>query len=354
LSFAGIALTVAVLLVASYLVAKTPSAVLGDDLVSSAKPATDHEQVGYSLPQGRSAGDIGSDLKKLGVIKSGQQFEFLVSLMGVQAQLSAGDYLLKKNSSVVTVIDELTVKDQVPVLKVTFPEGIRAAEMAAIAEKAGFGPAASFIQAAANTPVPPGFADSFPAGATLEGYLFPDTYIMPVGATADQLIAYMLRTLEQRFTPELRSAAQAQGLNPHQALTLASVVEREAVLPEERPLIAGVFFNRFRAQDVLGADPTVQFAISLTPGSVERFGYWKKELTTADLEIDSPYNTRKNPGLPPGPIANPGLASIEAVAKPANTKFYYFVANAKADDGSHAFAETFEEHQRNVAAVGGP
>lgn len=177
---------------------------------------------------------------------------------------------------------------------------------------------------------------------------------MRVGSTPDELIAYMLDTLQERFTPELRTAAQSHGLNPHQALTLASVVEREAVLAKERPLIAGVFYNRLAAGDALGADPTVQYAVSLLPGNVEKYGYWKKELTAEDLQVDSPYNTRKFPGLPPGPIANPGLASIQAVANPEVTKMYYFVADAKAADGSHVFAETLAEHERNIQQYGAP
>lgn len=354
LGAAGIGLTVFVILLASYFVARTPSAVIGNDLVKSATPATEHLEVGYTLPSGRSAGQVGSDLQKLGVIKSGTQFEFLVGLMGVQSKLGSGDYLLKTNSSALTVVNDLTVREQVPVLKVTFPEGIRVEEMAVIAEKAGFGSRDEFMVAVGRAVPPPGFVESHPEGAGIEGYLFPDTYIMRVGSTPDELIAYMLDTLQQRFTPELRTAAQSHGLNPHQALTLASIVEREAVIPKERPLIAGVFYNRLAAGDALGADPTVQYAVSLLPGAVEKAGYWKKELTAEDLQIDSPYNTRKLPGLPPGPIANPGLASIEAVAHPETTKMYYFVADAKADDGSHVFAETLAEHERNIQQYGAP
>lgn len=351
---AGVAVTVFVILVASYFVARTPGDVLGDSIVKTTTPSTDHTEVGYTLPSGRSAADVGKDLQKLGIIKSGQQFEFLVGLMGVQSKLGSGDYLLKKNSSALAVVNDITVRKPVPVLKVTFPEGIRVEEMAVIAEKAGFGPRDEFMAAVARAQLPPGFAESHPAGAGLEGYLFPDTYIMRVGATPDELIAYMLETLQQRFTPELRTAAQSHGLNPHQALTLASIVEREAVIAKERPLIAGVFYNRLAAGDALGADPTVQYAVSLLPGAVEKSGYWKKELTAEDLQIDSPYNTRKFPGLPPGPIANPGLASIEAVANPETTKMYYFVADAKAADGSHIFAETLAEHERNIAQYGSP
>ena len=350
----GIAITLLVVLLASFFIARTPGAQLGDDIVPGREVASDRAQVEYTLPEGRSAGDIGKDLKSLGVLKSGQQFEFLVSLMGLESNLSAGDYVLKKNSSALTIVSELTVQESAQVLRVTFPEGLRFEEMAVIAERAGFGTEQDFLDAVAVALPPPVFLESFPQGATLQGYLFPDTYFMPVGSTAAELVAYMLRTLEERFSADLRAAAAAHGLNTHQALTLASIVEREAVLESERPRIAGVFYNRIEAGDTLGADPTVQFAVSFVPGSIEEFGYWKKEITLDDLKIQSPYNTREVPGIPPGPIASPGLSSIEAVAHPEDTQFYYFVADAVAGDGSHRFAVTFEEHQANDAQYGAP
>ncbi|MCC6382627.1 MAG: endolytic transglycosylase MltG, partial [Dehalococcoidia bacterium] len=190
--------------------------------------------------------------------------------------------------------------------------------------------------------------------ADLQGYLFPDTYIMPVGSSPAQLVDRMLKTFALRFSPDLVAAAAAQGLTPHQALTLASIVEREAVLSSERARIAGVFMNRLAAGDTLGADPTVQFAVALDPNSVARFGYWKLELTLEDLQVDSPYNTRLKPGLPPGPITNPGLDSIKAAVNPEKTDFYYFVADAKKGDGSHVFARTIEEHNHNIATAGTP
>lgn len=349
----GAAFAVVAILLASYFVARTPRDVLGGDFPQAAPVSTDRTPVPYTLEEGRSAGDIGKDLQELGIIRSGRQFELLASLIGVHRQLSAGDYLLQKNSSTLSVLNRLTVQDLVPVLKATFPEGIRFEEMAVIAEQAGFGPREEFVAAVARAQLPAGLAETLPPGADLQGYLFPDTYILPEGATMDDLVALMIETMDERFSAELRAAALAQGLNPHQALTLAAVVEREAVLPEERPLIAGVFYNRLAEGDRLGADPTVQFAVALDQQAVDEFGWWKKELTILDLENPSPYNTRLFPGLPPGPITNPGLASIEAVAKPKVTDYYYFVADAVKGDGSHAFAVTFAEHERNIATVGG-
>jgi len=353
MAIAGAVITVAVVLVASGFIAKTPSSAL-KDLPRGPEAAAVGEQVGYSLPEGRSAKDIGKDLEALGVVRSGDQFALLVKLMGLQSKLSTGDYVLNKHMAVAAAIEAVTVKQAVPVLRVTFPEGIRTEEMAVIAEKAGFGPRAQFMQAVAAAKLPDRFAASAPADATKQGYLFPDTYILPVGSTSAELVDKMIQTFDRRFTPELVAAAATKGLNPHQALTLAAIVEREAAVATERPLIAGVFLNRIAANDQIGADPTVQFAVALSPASVEKFGWWKKELTAEDLKNPSPYNTRLAFGLPPGPITNPGLASIEAVAHATPTKMYYFVADAQKADGSHVFAETEAEHLANIARVGSP
>jgi UPF0755 protein len=359
LTVLGVLVVVAAILGASYVIARTPSQVLSKDIVATQVPSTSGSEVAYTLAKGRSASDVGDDLEKLGVIRSSRQFELLVSLMGVQNRLSTGDYTLKKNSATASIINEITVKDSVPTIKVTFPEGIRIEEMASIAAKAGFGTNQQFLDAVKQAQIPAELAAIVPAadppgGYRLQGFLFPDTYILPAGASAKNLVDLMLKTFLLRFTPELQTAAQSHGLTPYQAITLASIVEREAVLESERPRIAGVFYNRLTAGDLLGADPTVQFAVALDPASVAKYGYWKKELTLDDLANKSPYNTRVVAGLPPGPITNPGLASIKAVANPTVTKDYYFVADAKKADGSHLFAETAEQHAANIAAAGGP
>ncbi|MGH2631793.1 MAG: endolytic transglycosylase MltG [Tepidiformaceae bacterium] len=356
---AGIAVVVVATLLASYLIARTPGDLLGSDIVSSTPASAPGAQVSYTLAEGRTASQVGADLQGLGVIRSARQFELLVSLMGVQDRLSAGDYTLKKDSPTAFVVDELTVKESVPVERVTFPEGIRVEEMAVIAEKAGFGTAQQFLDAVTNAVPPSDIAAMVPAQGTvpgyrLQGFLFPDTYILPSGSTDAQLVDLMLQTFSERYSQSLRDEASAQGITPYQALTMASIIEREAVLPSERPLIAGVFYNRLTAHDLIGADATVQFAVALDPASVAKYGYWKKDLTLDDLANKSPYNTRLLPGLPPGPIANPGLASIEAAANPTKTDYYFFVANAKKDDGSHVFAVTQDQQDQNIAQYGAP
>jgi UPF0755 protein len=159
------------------------------------------------------------------------------------------------------------------------------------------------------------------------------------------VVLTMVKALSERLTPDLRAEARAQGLSIHQVLILASIVEREVVAPEERPLIASVYRNRLAIDMPLQADPTVQYAIAARPGSIVEFGYWKRVLSFQDLQFDSIYNTYTRRGLPPGPIANAGIESIIAVIRPAETDYLYFVAR---NDGTHAFAETFEEHERNV------
>lgn len=349
---AGVGLSGVIAIVAAYFVASTPAAVLDKRVVEPITVAPAGEVVGYTLREGSSAGQVGDDLEQLGVIRSSRQFQVLISLMGLQDKLSAGRYDLATGTAAATVIWQLTVKEIAPTLKVTFPEGIRIEQMAVFAAQAGFGTEQDFLAAVANAKLPADLAATLPEGQGLQGYLFPDTYILPASSSAADLVALMIETFVLRFTPQLREAALAQGLNPHQALTLASIVEREAVVEAERPLIAGVFHNRLAEGDRLGADPTTQFAAALDPASVAKYGWWKKELTIDDLENPSPYNTRLVPGLPPGPITNPGLASIEAVANPAKTKYYYFVADSVKKDGSHVFAETLAEHERNKARYG--
>lgn len=354
----AILLTVVCVLIASAFMAGSPGAVLGDTVPEARGTEASDEDIPFTVTEGATASTIGDQLESLGVIRSSRQFQVLVALTGIGSELSAGDHIFRPGMSTPSVIRRLLVPEDVPVLRVTFPEGIRIEEMAVVAEEAGFGPREAFIEAVDNATLPPGLAQALPAaellppGQRLQGYLFPDTYILPVGATMDDLVAMMISTLNERFTPAMREAAAAQGLDTHQALTIASIVEREAVLAEERPLIAGVFYNRIRAGDIIGADPTTQFAVALDPESVREYGYWKQELTLEDLDNPSPYNTREVPGIPPGPITNPGLAAIEAVAYPEETELYYFVADAVAGDGSHRFAVTEAEHFANIQQYG--
>jgi UPF0755 protein len=177
-----------------------------------------------------------------------------------------------------------------------------------------------------------------PAAKDLEGYLFPDTYNMPRHSTAAQLVARMVAGFEKALTPELRAKADGRGLSVRELVTLASIVEKETGKAEERPIVAAVYANRLTIGMGLQCDPTVIYAL-------QRLDRYTGNLTRDDLQMDSPYNTYRYRGLPPGPIAAPGRASLEAAANPADVPYLYFVSRG---DGSHVFATTLEEHNHNV------
>jgi len=217
----------------------------------------------------------------------------------------------------------------------TFREGLTMREMAALFEERGFGSAKDFLKAAAREEL---IRDIDPQAPDLEGYLFPDTYTLPRRTTAAELVDRMVDRFEKALTPEIRAKAAARGLSVRQLVTLAALVEKETAKPEERPLVAAVYANRIKIGMGLQCDPTVIYAL-------ERAGRYTGNLTRADLQFDSPYNTYRYAGLPPGPIAAPGQASLEAAAEPADVPYLYFVSR---NDGSHVFATTLDEHNRNV------
>jgi UPF0755 protein len=232
------------------------------------------------------------------------------------------------------VVDKLA-RGEVYVINVTFPEGLTVAEMAQIFESQGFGPRSAFVEAAGDpTPI----RELDPNARDLEGYLFPDTYPLSRHTDAPKLVRLMAARFEHAFTPAVRAAADAQGLSTHEVVTLASIVEKETGRPEERPLVAAVYENRLRIGMGLQCDPTVIYALA-------RVGKYTGKLRRDDLFFDSPYNTYRYPGLPPGPIASPGLASLEAAVHPADVAFLYFVGR---NDGTHQFSDTLAEHNRNV------
>lgn len=294
---------------------------------------------------GASAAQIGTALIDAGLIDSPRRFETLVSLLGYDTSLAAGTYEFEDGLTTTEIIERLRAGITAP-LVVTIPEGLRIEEVAARLEEAGIVGAVDFLIATQNPGNAIGtLAGDRPAGTKIEGYLFPSTYRFSARADADRLVQAMLERFDDQFTPALRAAIAAAGETVHTVLTVASIVEREAVVARERSTIASVFWNRVVQGIPLQADPTVQYALTEDPSSIAIFGYWKTILDANDLTFESNYNTYVVSGLPPGPIAAPGLASIEATIFPAETIFLYFVARG---DGTHVFAETFEEHLRNV------
>ncbi len=312
-------------------------------------PATDEEPVYITVKAGDSAASIGKRLEEAGVIDSAGGFQRLAALTGTERTLAAGEYEFTRATS---SLDALTrIRDGLTAARIVgFPEGMRLEEVAERLERRGVVSANDFLTAAntiatSGTNIDTDLLASRPRSSTLEGYVYPATYSFNRSVTASEVVLQMLEAMSQRFTPELRAAAKAQGLTVHDVLTLAAIIEREVVIPEERAVIASVYRNRLKEGMALQADPTVQYAITARPGSIAQFGFWKKELSLQDLQFASAYNTYVEVGLPPGPIGSVSIAAIEAVIRPAQTKHLFFVAR---NDGSHVFAATFEEHQLNV------
>jgi UPF0755 protein len=286
------------------------------------------------IPQGAGSRGIRERLVAGGVIRDATTFRIALWMSGEGRRLKAGEYRFDREMTPFEVIDKLARGD-VYVVNVTFPEGLTAAEMSKIFESHGIGPAAAFVHAAGNAALVRGLD---PSAGDLEGYLFPETYALPRHVEAAALVRLMVSRFERVFTSELQQAATARHLTVRQAVTLASIVEKETAKTEERPLVAAVYLNRLRVNMPLQCDPTVIYALL-------KAGRFAGNLHREDLNLDSPYNTYRYPGLPPGPIASPGRASLEAVVHPANSDFLYFVSR---NDGSHEFARTLEEHNRNV------
>jgi UPF0755 protein len=301
-----------------------------------------------SIPPGSTANDIGAELQQRGLVRSALAFRFAADQAGVGTSLAAGDYELSKSMSTPEIIQVLAKGEVKRGLVATIPEGWRSEQIADRLEATGVAQRADFLQAVAAPPSVPGVeALPAPSPTRLEGYLFPETYEVPQPISGNRAADLMVRMFSQRVGSALKTPPES-GLTPQQVITLASIVEREAKVPSERATIASVYLNRLSKNMPLQADPTVQYAVATRDGpAAAAYNYWR-DLTPSDLQIASPYNTYLNTGLPPGPICNPGEASIKAVLQPAKTDYLYFVANPDGS-GTHLFARTLDEHNANVA-----
>lgn len=315
-----------------------PLTAVASALASDAKPVT------FTVAQGMSPDDVATALHQEGVLTDLRRFNLLLGLSNAGRDLRAGCYVLAQQTPAAEVIRRLRTGATAGEL-VAVPEGRRLEEVGAIMEHAGIASRTQWdaaLDAAPRSalPVPP------PNGRSLLGYLLPASYPLQCKATAEQMIGAMLDAFAAQVTPGVIAGIERQGLTLHQGVTLASIVEREAVLKSEQPVITSVFLNRLKLGIALQADPTVQFALASKSARVDTTRWWKTDLTEDDLDTDSLYNTYRYPGLPPGPIANPGIDAIRAVAAPVANDYLYFVATG---DGSHAFARTLAEHNANVA-----
>ena len=342
LAIAGFVVSLLSTAAAAWLIVESPGAI--QDVGQYVPPArTPGEAIAVTVRPGQSPQQIGDRLEALGVIDSATQFEVLVALLGYQGMLQAGDYEFQARTPALDVVYRMR-QGVLSTRSVTVIEGWRTEEIADAVAAQGI-PRQDFLAAARRKDYDFDFLRDLPPGNTLEGFLYPATYPIRATDTARDLVQRMLQAFQDNAPSAVRETAPRGGLTFPQVVTLASIIEREAKLEEERPIMAQVFLSRLDLGFPLQADPTVQYALVPDAGSVGESGYWKQELTLDDLEVDSPYNTYLNIELPPGPISNPGLSSIIAVLQPADTDYLYFVAKP---DGSHAFAETLEEHEANV------
>jgi UPF0755 protein len=280
-----------------------------------------------------NARQIGQELEKAGIIRSARAFEWTVRLRGWSDRLKPGTYELRASMSPLHIA-RLLAEGRVATSWVTIPEGYTVRQIARLMEERGVANREEFQRLA--TQEGDTFTASFPLPKNLEGYLFPNTYRLPRGTGARVAIQTMISLLDRAVYQKYRAEIERSGFTFHQILTIASMIEREAKVPEDRPLISAVIRNRLRQGMKLEIDATVLYAL----------GTHKPRVLYRDLEVDSDYNTYKRKGLPPGPIANPGGACIEAALRPAPVDYLYYVARP---DGSHIFTRTLQEHRVAIA-----
>jgi UPF0755 protein len=286
------------------------------------------------IPRGATAGDIRHRLVDAGVVEGDLTMRAALMWSRQAGKLKAGEYRFDRPLSAMEVIDRL-VRGDVHTQRVTFREGLTIAEMADVFAMQALGQASDFVAAAKDASL---IADLDPAARDLEGYLFPETYTVSRSTSAVELVSAMVARFRDNFPEAARQRAAADGFSVREAVTLASLVEKETARGDERPMVSAVYRNRLKIGMGMQADPTVIYAL-------QKAGQYRGNLTRENLQFDSPYNTYRYAGLPPGPIASPGRASLVAAVKPADVDYLYFVSK---NDGTHVFASTLDEHNRNV------
>jgi peptidoglycan lytic transglycosylase G len=284
------------------------------------------------IPPHERVAEIGRQLEDAGAIRSRFGFMAVAALRRSARHLKAGEYEVPRDASTLDVL-RLLESGRVRQHVVLHPEGATALELTRVLEAERLAAAVDVLRVASD----PAFLQAHGIeGPSVEGYLFPDTYYFVRGMRPEEILGRMIQRLHAKVGPDVEARARQRGLTVHALLTLASIIEREAIAREEMRLISAVFWNRLKHDMPLQADPTVQYAVGKERGT----------LTRADLQTDHPFNTYRRSGLPPGPIASPGLPAIEAALDPAPVAYLYFVA---ADDHRHHFSTTVAEHNAAVA-----
>jgi UPF0755 protein len=301
-------------------------------IVYGANTFDDAERIVVFVSKGERFDEVVDSLESKGIIRNRAMFELVAMLFGGTSSLKVGKYIFEDGASNAHIIQTLNSGEGNQLIHVTVLEGTYARTQARIFARAIGGDSSRYIKHAYDS----SFARSLGIDASsLEGYLLPETYAFTWQQDEKQIIRALYGHFQEFFGDSLRDRAKELGMTVHEVVTLASIVEGEAILNEERPIISGVYHNRLRRGMRLEADPTIQFILPDGP----------RRLLYADLEIDNPYNTYRNRGLPPGPVNNPGKASLLAALYPAQHNYLYFVANGK---GGHWFSRSYAEHQRYV------
>jgi UPF0755 protein len=297
-------------------------------------------EVPFTIATGEEPASVAARLEQAGIIRNADAFIAYLVYSGLDTGLQAGEFQLSPALAPMQIAQKLQDATPAQVKFVILP-GWRMEEVAASLPTSGLAISPEQFLLVAREPHS-GF-DFMPKGASAEGFLFPGEHILPRAIGPVQVVALLMNNAALALSPEMRAGFARQGLDVYQAVTLASIVQREAVKSEEQPSIASVFLNRLAAGMRLETDPTIQYALGF---DAVTNSWWKSPLSVDDLAIQSPYNTYQNSGLPPGPISNPSLSALQAVAYPAQTPYYFFRARCDGS-GLHNFSETFDQHLKN-------
>ena len=299
-------------------------------------------KVDVNIPMGDSIASLSARLESKQLIPDADLFRAYLIFKGLDTQIRAGDYQIDCTNSPIQIAN-LIKNNYLEEVVFNILPGWRAEEIAAALPTSGIEVSAEDFLKVVRQPDQILLPDYIPAGSSVEGFLFPGEYTIKRSITAQGLVQLFIDRFSQQVTPEIVQSAENHGLTFYQAVIMASIVQRETFAESERPMMASVFYNRLTAGMNLETDPTVQYAL----GYDTAWGWWKSPLSESDLQVQSAYNTYLNNGLPPAPISNPDLSSINAVANPAVSTYFYF--RAKCDNsGLHVFAQTFEEHVANA------
>jgi len=320
----------------------------GDEL---RQPAGDTGDVLFEIAAGATADAVIEDLVESGLLNNPTLFLNYLRYYGLDSGLQTGQFTLNGRLTIphlaatiskgsarnitLSFLPGMRLEEMVQLLALNTPANIDPAEFQKLVQRQQYFDVGRYS-----------FLNSLPGDASLEGFLYPDSYVVPPDANAVYLVDQMLQNFDRQVTPAMRQAYGAKGLSLYEAVTLASIVQRETLTDAEKPLIASVFLNRVQAEMPLQADPTVQYAVGYHQANNN---WWKVPLELADLEYNHPYNTYVISGLPPGPIASPGLSSLQAIAEPEQSDYLFFVLDCYADPvGQHVFSRTYEEHLAHV------